>query len=198
MKIEEARRDYYRRLAKKKGFRSRAAYKLLQIDDKYRILKDGLLVLDFGAAPGGWLQVASKKVGKRGLVIGVDLKDIKPIAENVKTLKMDVMKEGLLEALLKLMPRRADVILSDLSPEVSGIWSIDHIKQIELSERVFSLAPDLLKRNGSMAMKLFEGELMGQFVRKVKKSFKTSKLVKPKASRRESSEMYLVSLGFVG
>ncbi|MCD6511948.1 MAG: RlmE family RNA methyltransferase [Thaumarchaeota archaeon] len=198
MRIEEARRDHYRRLAKKEGYRSRAAYKLIEIDEKFGVLKKGYVVIDFGAAPGGWLQVASKRVGPSGLVIGVDLKEIKPLSENVKLLKGDVMDEGISSLLLSMMPRKADLILSDLSPKISGIWSVDHLRQIELCERVLELSQTLLRKNGSMVMKLFEGEQVRDFVGRVRRAFRTVRLFKPKASRKESSEIYLVSLGFVG
>ncbi len=198
MRIEEARRDHYRRLAKKEGYRSRAAYKLIEIDEKFGVLKKGYVVIDFGAAPGGWLQVASKRVGPSGLVIGVDLKEIKPLSENVKLLKSDVMDEGISSLLLSMMPRKADLILSDLSPKISGIWSVDHLRQIELCERVLELSQTLLRKNGSMVMKLFEGEQVRDFVGRVRRAFRTVRLFKPKASRKESSEIYLVSLGFVG
>ena len=198
MRIEEARRDHYRRLAKKEGYRSRAAYKLIEIDEKFGVLKKGYVVIDFGAAPGGWLQVASKRVGPSGLVIGVDLKEIKPLSENVKLLKSDVMDEGISSLLLSMMPRKADLILSDLSPKISGIWSVDHLRQIELCERVLELSQTLLRKNGSMVMKLFEGEQARDFVGRVRRAFRTVRLFKPKASRKESSEIYLVSLGFVG
>ena len=198
MRIEEARRDHYRRLAKKEGYRSRAAYKLIEIDEKFDVLKKGYVVIDFGAAPGGWLQVASKRVGPSGLVIGVDLKEIKPLSENVKLLKSDVMDEGISSLLLSMMPRKADLILSDLSPKISGIWSVDHLRQIELCERVLELSQTLLRKNGSMVMKLFEGEQVRDFVGRVRRAFRTVRLFKPKASRKESSEIYLVSLGFVG
>ena len=198
MRIEEARRDHYRRLAKKEGYRSRAAYKLIEIDEKFGVLKKGYVVIDFGAAPGGWLQVASKRVGPSGLVIGVDLKEIKPLSENVRLLKSDVMDEGISSLLLSMMPRKADLILSDLSPKISGIWSVDHLRQIELCERVLELSQTLLRKNGSMVMKLFEGEQLRDFVGRVRRAFRTVRLFKPKASRKESSEIYLVSLGFVG
>ncbi len=198
MRIEEARRDHYRRLAKKEGYRSRAAYKLIEIDEKFGVLKKGYVVIDFGAAPGGWLQVASKRVGPSGLVIGVDLKEIKPLSENVRLLKSDVMDEGISSLLLSMMPRKADLILSDLSPKISGIWSVDHLRQIELCERVLELSQTLLRKNGSMVMKLFEGEQVRDFVGRVRRAFRTVRLFKPKASRKESSEIYLVSLGFVG
>lgn len=198
MKFSEAKRDYYRRLARKEGYRSRAAYKLIEIDDRYGILKEGYVVLDFGSAPGGWLQVTSRRVGSSGLVVGIDLKDVKPVSDNVKLIKADVMEEELLKRLLESMPRKADAILSDLSPKISGVWSVDHLRQIELCERILELAPILLRPRGSMVVKLFEGEMVNQFVGRVRRSFRGTKLFKPKASRKESSEMYLVALGFGG
>ena len=196
MRLREAKRDLYRRLAAAQGYRSRAAFKLIQIDKRYRIFQEGDKVLDLGAAPGGWLQVASERVGVGGLVVGVDMKGIQPVAKNVVTLKMDVFSEDLVDTVKYYTKGVVDVVLSDLSPNVSGIWDLDHIRQIELTRRVISLLPHLLKPSGSAVLKVFDGEEL-QIVRsQLKKVFEKVDITKPSASRGQSSELYFVCKGY--
>ena len=196
MRLREARRDLYRRLAAAQGYRSRAAFKLIQIDKRYHIFQEGDKVLDLGSAPGGWLQVASERVGAEGLVVGVDLKGIQPIAENVVTLKMDVFSEDLVDAVKYYTRGLVDVILSDLSPNVSGIWDLDHIRQIELTRRAISLMPHLLKPSGSAVLKVFDGEELQIVKAQLKKVFEKVDITKPPASRGQSSELYLICKGY--
>jgi len=196
LRLREAKRDLYRRLAAAQGYRSRAAFKLIQIDKRYRIFQEGDKVLDLGAAPGGWLQVASERVGVGGLVVGVDMKGIQPVAKNVVTLKMDVFSEDLVDTVKYYTKGVVDVVLSDLSPNVSGIWDLDHIRQIELTRRVISLLPHLLKPSGSAVLKVFDGEEL-QIVRsQLKKVFEKVDITKPSASRGQSSELYFVCKGY--
>jgi 23S rRNA (uridine2552-2'-O)-methyltransferase len=196
MRLRDAKRDLYRRMAKHEGYRSRSAYKLIQLDNKYHLLKAGFVVIDFGAAPGGWMQVSTKKVGERGLVIAVDLTPVKPIDENTVILTADVLAPETRDRLLEILPREADLILSDLAPSVTGIWQMDHLRQIDLSSRVVDLMPSLLRRGGSAILKVFEGEETNQLTRKVKGSFNKVSIAKPPASRGQSSEIYLVALDF--
>ena len=126
MKLSEAKRDYYRRLAKEKGYRSRAAFKLIQINKKYRFIRPNHYVIDLGAAPGGWLEVISELVSSKGKIIGVDITPIEPVAENVEIIVCDVYKKEIDKEIIKNLGRKADVVLSDLSPNISGIWSIDY------------------------------------------------------------------------
>ncbi len=196
MRLREAKRDQYRRLARKEGYRSRSAYKILQLDKTYRIFRPDYVVVDFGSAPGGWLQVVSEKVGPNGLVIGIDLKPIKPIAANTHILVGDVLAPETKGDLLELLPRKADVILSDLAPDVTGVWQIDHLRQIDLVSKVVDFLPDFLRRGGSAVMKVFEGEATNEFHHRVKGVFEKVFIAKPPASRGRSSEMYLVALGY--
>lgn len=197
--LQERKRDPYFILSKKEGYRSRASYKLKQILDKYRVIRTGDIVLDIGCAPGGWLQVASEAVGETGLVIGVDVKKVENLGlENIKTIVLDVFDEDFVGKVLKESKSRFDVILSDLSPNMSGIYELDHARQIEMVERVLHLSRDLLKTGGSMVIKVFEGEGSDRVYRRVMRLFRFIKRFKPKASRKGSSEFYLITKFFKG
>lgn len=196
MRLQDARRDEFRRLAKAQGYKSRAAFKLLEANAKYSLISRGDRVIDFGAAPGGWLQVSSKAVGERGVVVGLDVKPVTLKERNVKTLTLDVYDESVTAEVMRALGGQADVILSDLAPSVSGIWSLDHFKQIELTKRVLSVAESLLKRRGNGLFKVFEGERSGELRKELGDSFETIRVVKPRASRGESSELYYACLGW--
>lgn len=190
MRLQEARRDLYRRLAKEQGYKSRAAFKLIEANEKYRIIREGDRVIDLGAAPGGWLQVCTKLVGRHGLIVGVDLQEIRVKGENVKTLVMDVNDDRAVEKILEVAGGRVDVVLSDLAPSVSGVWELDHIKQVDLTIRVLELSKILLRRGGRAFLKLFEGERSQEAREELKRHFRTVRVVKPRASRSASSELY--------
>jgi 23S rRNA (uridine2552-2'-O)-methyltransferase len=197
--LQERKRDPYFILSKKEGYRSRASYKLKQILDEYRVIRTGDVVLDIGCAPGGWLQVVSEAVGESGLVIGVDLKRVENLGlENTKTIVLDVFDEDFVEKVLKESKSRFDTILSDLSPNMSGIYELDHARQVEMVERVLQLSRDLLKTGGSMVIKVFEGEGSEKVYRTVSRLFGFVKRFKPKASRKGSSEFYLIAKFFKG
>lgn len=199
MRLDEAKRDHYRKRAKEEGYRSRAAFKLIQINQKYRLIHNDDRVIDIGSAPGGWLEVASKQVGPRGLVIGVDLVRVKPVGKNVKILTEDITSPDFPDKLhFALGKGNADSVLADLSPKVSGIWDIDQFRQIELCHKVVDLLPSILVRDGSAVMKAFQGEELNSLVKRLRKSFERVEVSKPSASRSESSEVYLVSIGFSG
>lgn len=197
MRLIEARRDRYRKLAKELGYRSRAAFKLIQADRKYHIFRRGQVVLDLGSAPGGWLQVASKAVGEEGLVVGVDLKKVEFLAKNVVVIQRDIYDEALAADLLKISSSGYDVVLSDLSPNTSGIWELDHNRQIDMTERVLDLSSILLRKNGSLFMKVFDGERFKDIIRKARTCFLSVSTIKPEASRKQSSEVYVYCDGFV-
>jgi len=197
--LQERKRDPYFILSKKEGYRSRASYKLKQILDEYRVIRTGDVVLDIGCAPGGWLQVASEAAGETGLVIGVDIKEVEHLElDNAKTIVLNVFDEDFVERVLKESKSRFDTILSDLSPNMSGIYELDHARQIEMVERVLELSRNLLKTGGSMVIKVFEGEGSDRVYRKISKLFRFVKRFKPKASRKGSSEFYLVAKFFKG
>ena len=194
--IKKRQKDYYYRKAKEEKFRSRAAYKLLQAVKKYRFIKSGDVVVDLGAAPGGWIQAARKIVGETGFILGVDLKPIEPFDEdNILTIVADITDPKTVEQIKTLLPKPADVVISDVSPKISGIWEVDHARQIDLAICSMKISKHILKPNGNFFVKVFEGDMFQDFVDKVKNSFSTVRIVKPKASRAKSSEIYVLGLG---
>ena len=193
--IRERKKDYYYKKAKEEKYRSRAAYKLFQAVKKYKFIGKGDIVVDLGAAPGGWIQAASKIVGKEGFVLGVDLKPINPFSQdNIQTILGDIDDEETLEQVLRILPEKADVVISDVSPNISGIWEVDHARQIDLAKRSLEIALDILRPSGNFFVKVFQGDLFNDFVKKVEKHFRIVKIFKPKASRAKSSEMFVLGL----
>ncbi|MEO9363492.1 MAG: RlmE family RNA methyltransferase [Nitrososphaera sp.] len=196
MRLADARRDHYRRLAKDQGYRSRAAYKLKQINDSYRILRRGNRVVDIGCAPGGWVQVATKEVSPGGRVVGIDLKEVEPV-DNATILQGSIDDPVAVGKLVEALGNeKADVILSDLAPNVSGMWEVDHARQIDLTRSALGLAKQVLKAGGNAVFKVFEGEFLNELKNEMKASFGKVLVSKPTASRQESSELYLVCIGF--
>ena len=194
--INQRKRDYYYRKAKEEKFRSRAAYKLLQTVQKYKFMKRGDVVVDLGAAPGGWIQAARKIVGEEGFILGVDIKPIEPFEEeNIITIVADITDPKTIETIRNLLSRPADVVISDVSPKISGIWEVDHARQIDLALSSMKIACGVLKPRGNFFVKVFEGDMLKDFLDKLKERFSVVKLVKPKASRAKSSELYILALG---
>ena len=196
MRLNEARRDLYRRLAKEQGYRSRAAFKLIQAAEKYHFIRPGDRVVDFGAAPGGWMQVASDLVGDDGVVVGVDLHEVKVRGRNLKAIKMDVHDPKVKQALLEALGGMADVTLSDLAPTVSGVWELDQGRQVDLTLRVLDLLTSVLRRDGLGFFKLFEGERSQEVRDEFRKCFRVVHTIKPLASRSVSSELYYYCEGW--
>lgn len=195
----ERSRDHYHKMAKDLGLRSRAAFKLLEIVKRFGVLKRGYVVLDIGAYPGGWLQVASKVVGPMGLVVGVDLRPIKEVgAPNVKTIVGDVCDESLHEKLANMIPRKVDVVLSDASPKLTGVWSTDMARHAQIVHCVLKLANKLLRKGGTAIIKAFQGRELNELLMDLRRVFDDVRLFKPKASRQRSREVYLVCTGFYG
>lgn len=193
--LERRRRDIYYRKAKEENYRSRAAYKLKQILKKYSFIKPGDIVVDLGAAPGGWLQVAREVVGDRGFVIGVDIREIEPLNyENVYTIIGDIRETETLARIKAILSRPADAVISDVSPNISGNWDLDHVRQIELAECSLKIALAILRAGGNFLVKVFQGELFNQFLKEVKTYFNQVKIVKPMASRKESAEIYILGM----
>lgn len=195
MRLADARRDQYRRLAKDQGYRARSAYKLLQINRSYHIVKKGDKVVDLGCAPGGWLQVAVKEVRSSGNVIGMDLKPVTPVAGAI-ILQGSIEDPNMLSKIAEILGCKADVVLSDLAPNVSGVWDIDHARQISLSTTALRFAHHVLRLGGSSVFKVFEGDMLMEFRSELRKSFGKVLLSKPSASRQESSELYIICLDF--
>jgi 23S rRNA (uridine2552-2'-O)-methyltransferase len=194
--IQDRKRDYYYQKAKAENYRSRATYKLSQTAEKYRFIRRGDVVVDLGAAPGGWIQAARKIAGKTGFVLGVDLKPIEPFPqEYIRTIVADFTPPAALKQIMDFLPRKADVVLSDASPNICGVWELDNARQIDLASKALQLALSLLRPHGNFFVKVFEGNMLPGFVKAVKKHFEVVKVIKPKASRAKSSEMYLLAMG---
>jgi 23S rRNA (uridine2552-2'-O)-methyltransferase len=198
MRLHEARRDLYRRLAKEQGYKSRAAFKLIEATEKYGFVGEGDRVVDFGAAPGGWLQVCAQLVGPSGRVVGVDLREIHIRDNNVATLAMDVNDPRVADRVIHILGRQADVVLSDLAPSVSGVWELDQTRQADLTLRALDLSESLMRRGGSAFVKLFEGERSPEVREELRKRFDAIRAVKPAASRSASSELYYYCEGWRG
>ena len=193
--------DPYVAEAKARGYRSRAAFKLAEIDDRYRILKGGMRVVDLGAAPGGWSQVAAKRVRAgegRGRVLAVDLSAIEPIP-GVEVLALDVSEAGAAEAIAEALGGvKADVVLSDMAAPSTGHRQTDHLRVVALVEAALDLAEDVLAPGGTFLAKVFQGGAGQELVARLKRSFAKVSHVKPKASRAESPEVYVLATGFRG
>jgi 23S rRNA (uridine2552-2'-O)-methyltransferase len=191
--------DFYYKEARREGFRSRSALKLREIAVHYGLIRRGDHVADLGAAPGGWLQVERDLVGDQGLVVGIDLSFIRPLPyENVRLIKGDISDPAVLEELQKISSRQMDVVVSDLAPKFSGIHDLDHARQIELARVALASASKILRRGGSMVIKVLMGSEFNAFLKDVERSFAHVKVFKPKASRESSSEIYLICRGFRG
>ena len=194
--VRERERDYYYRKAKAEKYRSRASYKLLQVIKKYDFLRKGDIVVDLGCSPGGWLQVASKIVGGEGYVLGVDLKRIQPLKKkNVQVIIGDIRDNETQEQIERFLPSKADVVISDVSPNISGVWEVDHAIQIDLARTSLKIALKLLKSNGNFFVKVFQGDLFQEFIKEAERNFAWVKVLKPKASRSKSAEFFLLGLG---
>ena len=195
--VREQKREYYYRKAKEEKLRSRAAFKLLQTVKKYKFIKDGYVVVDLGAAPGGWAQVSRRLVGSSGFVLAVDLKQIEPIdSSNVRTIIGDVTEPQIVHNILEFLPRSADVVIADVSPNISGIWELDHARQIDLVRDALRIATSILRPGGNFFVKVFQGDMLKEFVNEIRQCFSFVKLVKPKASRAKSAELYVLGMKY--
>lgn len=195
MKLIDSRKDPFRRLARDQGYRSRSAFKLKQINQSYRILNKGDCIVDIGCAPGGWMQIALPEVGTKGKVIGVDIKKIEPLY-HAFIIQGDIEDEHVTDNILKISNSCVDVVLSDLSPNVSGNWELDHARQMDLTRNAIRLSSKILKKRGKAVFKVFQGDMLNELVVELKKKFKKVILTKPNASRQVSSEIYLICLDY--
>ena len=193
----EKHNDHYYKKAKKEEYRSRASYKLKQLDKKYKIIKLGDSVVDLGAAPGGWSQVALEKVGDEGLVVGVDLNHFKKFHEdNYYGIRGDFTTHEVQEKITKLIGGKAKVVMSDASPSLSGIKNIDQLRSIDLVNVVIEISENILERKGNLVMKVFQGPEYKNMLDSLKGKFRQVKTTKPASSRKKSSEMYVVCLDY--
>ena len=194
MKLIDAKKDQYRKLAHEQGYRSRAAYKLKEINKSYRIIGPGSYVLDLGCAPGGWSQVAQKLSGNQGKILGIDTSFVEDLPD-VKFIQGNIDDENIVEDILEFFGRKADSVICDLSPQVSGNWSVDHSIQISLNYSAVKIMDKVLEKKGNALFKVFDGEYSSEFYDFIRKKFIKTKLTKPKASRKPSSELYCIGMG---
>ncbi|MCX8256441.1 Ribosomal RNA large subunit methyltransferase E [Beijerinckiaceae bacterium RH AL1] len=198
--LERQLNDPYVQQAKRDGYRSRAAYKLLEIDKRYRILKPGQRVLDLGAAPGGWAQVAAAKVGVeagKGRIVGIDLLPIDPLA-GVHFEVLDFLAPEAPARLKELMGAPADLVLSDMAANTTGHKKTDHLRIMGLLELAIDFACEVLAKDGAFLAKVFQGGTEGELLRRLKTDFTSVHHVKPEASRQGSAELYVLATGFRG
>lgn len=184
--------DPFVQRARKEGYRSRSAYKLTEIDERDKLLKPGMVVVDLGSAPGGWSQVAAKRVGAKGRVVAIDLLEMEAVP-GVHFLRGDFSADTGLDALLHVLGGQADVVLSDMSPNMSGIAVSDQARSMELAEIAFQFAALHLKRQGAFVVKIFQGAGYDEYLRSLRRSFEKVVVRKPEASRDESAEQYLLA-----
>ncbi|HEY2446229.1 MAG TPA: RlmE family RNA methyltransferase [Rhizomicrobium sp.] len=187
--------DPYVREARSKGYRSRAAFKLIELDAKFHFLRKGAVVLDLGAAPGGWSQVAAARAGETGRVVAADILEIAPIA-GVEILEADLLDAGTPARLEAALHGPADVVLSDMAAPTTGHRPTDHLRTTALFEAALDVAEQVLKPGGAFVGKVFQGGATGELLARVKQRFREVRHVKPPASRAESVELYLVATGF--
>jgi 23S rRNA (uridine2552-2'-O)-methyltransferase len=195
--LERQLNDPYVRAAKVEGYRSRAAFKIIELDNKFRFLKQGARVLDLGAAPGGWTQIAVKAVGEQGKVVAADILEMEPMS-GAMVFQADLLDPETPAMLKEALGGPADVVLTDMAAPTTGHRATDHLRTTALFEAALDVANDVLKPGGVFVGKVFQGGASGELLARVKKMFREVKHVKPPASRAESVELYLVATGFRG
>ena len=188
--VNKQRRDIYVRQSKVDGYRARSAYKLIEIDEKFKIFKGGLSVIDIGAAPGSWSQYAFK-AAKSGRLISIDLKKMEPIGNSVQ-IKGDFTEKKIQEEIKKNLSDKVDVVMSDMAVDTTGIKNVDSIQTGELCKEAMFFAKDLMKDNGYFVSKIFMGGIFNEIVAEGKKYFKEVKVFKPKSSRKDSKESFII------
>jgi len=188
--INKQKRDIYVRQAKIAGYRSRAAYKLIEIDEKFKIFRNGISIIDLGAAPGSWSQYASKKI-KNGKIISIDLKDMEKI-DNIVQIKGDFTEKKNQSKIKDLFKCKVDVVLSDMAVNTTGIKNMDSIYISELCEEAMLFSREMLNNNGKFVSKIFMGSTFNEIVAKAKLIFKEVKVFKPKSSRKNSKENFII------
>ncbi|MCS3922070.1 23S rRNA (uridine2552-2'-O)-methyltransferase [Methanococcus voltae PS] len=197
--VLQRKRDFYYNLAKKNQYRSRATYKLFQLNEKFNFIKEDNVVIDLGCAPGGWLQSAREIVGEDGFVVGIDLQKVKPLNyDNVIAIRGDMTKEEILKEAISHLPRNPDVIICDASPNVSGVWDVDHTCSLILTTMALMTSTRVLKKGGNFVVKVFQGDLFNKYTDLVSTYFDKVITTKPKASRGESAEVYVIGRRFNG
>lgn len=193
--LERQLNDPYVAQAQAQGYRSRAAFKLLQLDEKAKLLRPGLRVVDLGAAPGGWTQVAVEKVGQKGKVVGIDIQPMEAVP-GAELIEMDFLEEGAPERLKALLDGPADLVLSDMAAPATGHPQTDHLKIMVLAEVALDFAEEVLAEGGGFVAKVLQGGSEKELLARLKRRFAKVRHVKPPASRSDSAELYVVATGF--
>ena len=188
--VNKQRRDTYVRQSKVDGYRARSAYKLIEIDEKFKIFKGGLTVIDIGAAPGSWTQYASKVI-RNGKIISIDLKEMEPI-NNTLQIKGDFTEDQTQQKIKELLPDKSDIVMSDMAVNTTGIKNIDSIQTGELCKEAMIFSKDIISNNGFFISKIFMGSSFNEIVQLGKKIFKEVKVFKPKSSRKDSKESFII------
>jgi 23S rRNA (uridine2552-2'-O)-methyltransferase len=189
--------DPYVAEARRLGYRSRAAFKLIELDERFGLLRPGQRVVDLGCAPGGWTQVAVARVGRYGVVVGVDLTETAPLP-GATLLTADIRDPATLAAIGNALGGPAGIVLSDMAPAATGHAATDHLRIVALAEDAFAVASEILKPGGAFVAKVFQGGAEGQLLAALKRDFAELRHAKPPASRAESAETYVVAIGFRG
>lgn len=195
--LERQLNDPYVHEARRLGYRSRAAFKVIELDDRFHFLKKGASVLDLGAAPGGWSQIAADRVGAGGSVLAVDILETTAIP-GVEVLHLDFTQEGAEDRVLASLPGKIDVVLSDMAPPTMGHKATDHLRIVSLCEAAFEFSVKVLKPGGIFVAKVLQGGTEGELLTRMKQHFDSVRHAKPKASRADSAETYVVAIGFKG
>lgn len=195
--LERQLNDPYVAEAKRQGYRSRAAFKLIELDERFRLLRRGARVVDLGCAPGGWTQVAVERVRPQGRVVGVDLGETAPLA-GAAILRADLTDPAAVEAIKKALAGPANLVLSDMAPAATGHAATDHLRIVALAEAAFAVAEELLLPGGGFVAKVFQGGAEGELLASLKRAFASLRHAKPPASRAESAETYVIAQGFRG
>ncbi|MCB1694000.1 MAG: RlmE family RNA methyltransferase [Pseudomonadales bacterium] len=193
--LRDHENDEFVQRARREGYRSRASYKLLEIDDKFRLLSPGTRVVDLGAAPGGWTQVAAQRTGGQGRIVALDILPMEPVAGTV-FIQGDFTEESVLDELIRVVGGPVDLVISDMAPNMSGMKAVDQPRQAYLVELAVDLVDKVLRPGGNLVVKCFEGEGIGDIREMFRSRFDKVSNVKPKASRGKSREIYLVGCGF--
>ncbi|MHA2249213.1 MAG: RlmE family RNA methyltransferase [Candidatus Kariarchaeaceae archaeon] len=192
------KQDFYYKQAKKEGYRARSSYKLQQIQKKFHIISRGNIVVDLGAAPGGWTQVAAKIVGQKGKVIAIDINPIRPFnQENIHILQLDMLSSNLFDTIKEVVNQPVNVVLSDLAGNTSGNWHYDSERQIHLASLAFQTAENFLTENGNFVTKIFRGTALSEFEAEIRGKFHKIKHWRPPATRKKSAEEYMICKGYL-
>lgn len=187
---KEQNQDHFFQQAKKDGYRARSAYKLMEINDKFQLIRPGARILDLGAAPGSWSQVVAK-LGQASRIVAVDIQPMQPLP-GVQNIQADITRPETIAKIETFLPQGADLVMSDVAPAASGIPLVDHARSIQLAEASLKIALHFLRGNGAFLVKLFQGEDFLGFVELTKRHFEAVRVFRPQASRKESDEHYVV------